>query len=85
MKVSVSFSGMVVAMSCFIASKLRCNRASSTEMYVSGPNRSHSSETRRAAIRQAATMALRSLRFQSFIRTWLRMRFSISAFSSPER
>ena len=47
------------------------------------PNRSHISVTRRAAVRQAATRPLRSARFQSGLRTWLRMIRSASSFGTP--
>ena len=47
------------------------------------PNRSHISTTRRAAVRQAATSPLRSARFQSGLRTWLRTIRSASSLSTP--
>ena len=57
----------------FIASYVRSSSACSAARYVSLPNRSHRSSTRRSPARQPATIANRSARFISGSRTLLRI------------
>ena len=67
----------------FIASYVRSRSAWSAARYVSLPKRSQSSITRFSPARQPATIAKRSARFISGLRTLLRIRRRTSSCTSP--
>ena len=72
-------------MSWEMALRLRASSRSHVATYVSRPNRSQISTTRRAASWAAATRAVRSARFELDARLLCMMRFTMSVCISPRR